>query len=167
MSLSLLLQQFLACLVHFTWMVLEKGDKWPYSCCFVGCYFHYFFNIACSVLVQFLSSIFFTHFINVHLVHLYRKKSHFILLERSDFHMIESLIVVVHSFTRCILTSLSVDETLLLRYVNLPTNFRRRPFTMACTPFCTCVHAEANALCFLHQAMQQGFSLGMCICKKS
>ena len=34
MSSTLLLQQCLACLDHFTLMVLEMGDKWPYTCCF-------------------------------------------------------------------------------------------------------------------------------------
>ena len=37
-------------------------------------------------------------------------------------------LTAVHTFARCILTSLSVDETLLLRYVNLSTNFRGLSF---------------------------------------
>ena len=32
-STSLLLQQYLACLVRLTGIVLVMGGKWPYSCC--------------------------------------------------------------------------------------------------------------------------------------
>ena len=39
MSSSLLIQQCLACLVHLIWMVSEMRGKWPYSWCFVACYF--------------------------------------------------------------------------------------------------------------------------------
>ena len=52
------------------------------------------------------------------------KKSCFILLDRPDFYMIDSLLIVVHVFTMRMLTSLSVDEILLPRYVNLSTNIR-------------------------------------------
>ena len=38
MILSLPLQQD-SCFVHLTWMVCEKGSKWLYSCCFLGCSF--------------------------------------------------------------------------------------------------------------------------------
>ena len=50
-SLSLLLQQCPACLVRLTLIVIMMGDRWPYSCCFVGCYLQDLFNIACSILV--------------------------------------------------------------------------------------------------------------------
>ena len=36
MSLSLLLEQCLACLVHLTWIVFMMGGRWPYSWCLVG-----------------------------------------------------------------------------------------------------------------------------------
>ena len=39
MSSSLLLQQCPACLIHFIWVVLEIGSRWPYRSCFVGCCF--------------------------------------------------------------------------------------------------------------------------------
>ena len=39
MCSSLLLRQCPACPVRLIWMVLEIGDKWPYSCCFAGCCF--------------------------------------------------------------------------------------------------------------------------------
>ena len=71
MSSSLLLQQCPACLVHFIWIVLERGGKWAYSCCFVGCCFQDLFNIARSILVHFLSSFFSLHFVSVHVVHPY------------------------------------------------------------------------------------------------
>ena len=35
------------------------------------------------------------------------------------FHMINNLLIEVYTFTRCMLTLLSVDEMLLLRYMNL------------------------------------------------
>ena len=40
-----------ACLVCLTWIVFVMGGKWPYSCCFVGCYLHDMYNIASSILV--------------------------------------------------------------------------------------------------------------------
>ena len=44
------------------------------------------------------------------------KNSHFILSERSDFHMVDYLSIAVHVLPMCMLTSLSVDEILLLRF---------------------------------------------------
>ena len=38
MSSSLVLQQCPACLVRQTWIVFVMGGRWPYSCCFVGCF---------------------------------------------------------------------------------------------------------------------------------
>ena len=38
--------------------------------------------------------------------------------------MINNLLIAVNTFTRHMLTSFSVDEILLVRYVNLSTNFR-------------------------------------------
>ena len=43
-SSSLLLRQCLACLVRLTWIVFVMGSRWPYSCCFVGCYLQVLFN---------------------------------------------------------------------------------------------------------------------------
>ena len=45
------------------------------------------------------------------------KKSSFILSEASDFHMIDNLSIAVNVLTRRMLTSLSLDETLLPRNV--------------------------------------------------
>ena len=49
--------------------------------------------------------------------------------------MIDNLSIAVHAFTSCILKSFSVDETLLLRYVSLSTNFREPPFSVEMYPF--------------------------------
>ena len=112
------------------------GGRWPYSCCLVGCYFQDLFTIAPSMLVQFPSSFFSIYFISVNVVHPYSsidttaawKKFRFNLSDRSDFHMVDSLLISVHAFTRCILRSLSVDKMLLPRYVNESSNFREQPF---------------------------------------
>ena len=65
-----------------------------------------------------------------------RKRSRFILSERSDFHMLDNLSVTVHSFPMRMLILLSVDEILLLRYVNWLTNFRGLPLKMEMDPSC-------------------------------
>ena len=83
-------------------------------------------------------------FVNVHMVHPYSstviatawKKSHFILSDRSDFHMINNLLIAVHTFTRQMLTSHSVDEILLPRCVNLSTNFIGLPLKMEMITSC-------------------------------
>ena len=54
----------------------------------------------------------------------YWKKLYFILLDRSNFYRIDNLWIAFHAFARCMLTSFSVDEMLLPRYVNWSTNFR-------------------------------------------
>ena len=51
MSLSLLLQQCPACLVHLACIVFEMGGRWPYSWCLVGCCCQDLFNIARNILV--------------------------------------------------------------------------------------------------------------------
>ena len=123
MSLSLLLQQCPACLVHIIWMVLEMGGRWPDSYCFVGCSLQNLFYIACSILMQFLSSIFPIHLVNIHVVHPYCridttvdwKKLHFILSDKSDFQMINNLSITVCNFASSTLMSFSVDKMQLPR----------------------------------------------------
>ena len=142
MSSSLLLQQCPACLVRLILIVFVIGGKWPYSCCFVGCCLQDFFNIARSILVYLPSRFFSIHLVSIHVVHLYSsidmtavwKKLRFILSVRSDFHMTDSLSIVVHAFASRMLMSVSVDETLLLRYVNLSTCFREVPFSVEMSP---------------------------------
>ena len=51
------------------------------------------------------------------------KNSHFILSEISNFHKINSLSIAVHDLLMNILTSLSVDEILLPRYMNWSSDF--------------------------------------------
>ena len=119
MNSSLLLQQYPTRLVHLILIVLKIEGRCPYSCIFVGCCFQDLFNIACSILVQFPFRIFSIHLVSVHVLQLYsridktpvKKKLHFILLDKFDFHMINS----IHVFANCILMSFSVDETLLPR----------------------------------------------------
>ena len=126
MSSSLLLQQCPACVVRLTRMVCEIGGRWPYSCFLVGCCFHDLFKIARSILVQLPSSLFSRYLVRVQVVQPYsstdittaRKNCRFSLSVRSDFHMTDNLVVADHAFSIRVLTSLSVDEILLLRYVN-------------------------------------------------
>ena len=51
MSLSLLLQQYPACLVHLTCIVFVMRGRGPYSWCLVGCCHQDLFNIAWNILV--------------------------------------------------------------------------------------------------------------------
>ena len=123
MSSSLLLQQCPTCLVHLTWIVFVMGGRWPYSWCLVGCCRQDLFNIAHRILVSLASSFFSSRFVSVQVMHQYSsidttaawKKLCFILSVRSDFHMIDSLLIAVHAFISCVLMSFSVDETLLPR----------------------------------------------------
>ena len=118
-------------------------------------------------------SLFSMRFVSVHVVHplnsidttAVRKKSSFILSDRSNFHMIDSLLIAVHAFVKRILTLLSVDETLLPRHVNLSINFRGPPFWVEMAPsrlklmYSVCLRSH-------RQARQQRFGLFRCICKK-
>ena len=121
MSSSLLLQQCPACLVRRTWIVFVMGGRWPYSWCLVGCYRQDLFNFARSILVYLPSSFFSSRLVSVHVVHPYSsidttaawKKLHFILSVRSDFHMIDSLLIAVHAFVSRVSMFFSFDETQL------------------------------------------------------
>ena len=62
------------------------------------------------------------------------KKLCFILSVRSDFLMTDSLLIAVHAIASCVLMSFSVDETPLLRLVNLSTSFRELPFHVKMSP---------------------------------
>ena len=78
----------------------EMGGKWL----FLGGCFQNLFKIAYSILVWFQSTFFLMHFVSVHVVHPYSstdiattwKNSHFILLERSGFYKINSLLIALH-----------------------------------------------------------------------
>ena len=162
-------------------MVLEIGGKCSYSCCFVGCCFQDSFSMAYSIFMKFPSSFFFIRLVGIHVVHPYGridttttwKKLCFISLDGWDFHMINNLWIVVCAFASCILMSFSVNEMLLLRYVNLSTKFRESPFWVKMSPFWlkhiyfifVCIDMEANVTCCLLQTMQLGFGLSRCICQ--
>ena len=131
MFFSLLLLQCPTCLLRLTRKICEMEGMWPYSCYFLGRCFRDLFKIARSILVLSPSNYFSIHFVSVH-VHPYScidtakawKKSLFILSDRSDSHMVDESTIVVNAFTKRTLTSRSIDEILLLRYVNLSINFR-------------------------------------------
>ena len=142
MSSSLLLQQCPACLVRLTWIVFVMGGRWPYSWWLVGCCRQDLFKIARSILVLLPSSFLSSRFVSVHVVYPYSsidttaawKKLRFILSVRSDFHMIDSLLMAVHAFVNRVSMSISVDETLLPRYVNLSTSLRGVPSSVEMSP---------------------------------
>ena len=81
------------------------------------------------------------------------KKLRFILLDRSDFHMIDNLSIAV----------LSVDETLLPRYVNLSTNFSDPPFrVIISTPWLKHMYSVLSAFTgrqMAHAACFRPFSI--------
>ena len=139
MSLSLLLWQCPACLIRITWIVFVMGGKWPYSPCFVGCCLRDLFNIASSSLMKFPSSFFSIRLVSVNVVHPYSsidttaawKKLRFISSFRSDF---DSLSIAVYAFSSRVLMSVSVDEILLPRQMNLSTSFREPPFSVEMSP---------------------------------
>ena len=99
MSSSYLLQQSPACLVRLIWMVFEMGGRWPYSCCFVGCFFEDLFNIACIILEQLPSNFsLYTWSAPMWCIHivvwtepLLGKKLRFISSDRFDSHMTDNL----------------------------------------------------------------------------
>ena len=108
------------------YLVCEMGGKWPYRSCFVRCYFRDVFKRGHSNLFYFPSSFFSRRFTGVHVVQSYSstdkatpwKNSNFILSETSNFHMLDNLSVAIHTLPIRMLTSLSVDEELLSKYMN-------------------------------------------------
>ena len=157
-----------------TLMVCKMGGKWPYSWCLIEGCFQDLFKRACSIVVWFLSSFFSRCFIRVQLVTKSSKEFVFIFLERSNFHMVIKLLIEVQALSMCLLTSLSVDEILLLKFVNWSIDFRGLLFNEKMTlswlkhinSVFIWVHIESNAFCCLLQVMQQRFDLSWWICKK-
>ena len=143
MSSTPLLQQCPACLVRLTRMVCEIGGKCPYSCSLVGCCFHDLFRTARNILVQVPSSLLSRRFVRVQVVQPYSitdiitawKNCRFSLSVRLDFHITHNLFVAAHAFPICVLSSLSVDEILLPRYVNCSTGLRGLPSSVEMSPF--------------------------------
>ena len=132
--------------LHFLFVFFGWFERWEVSVStivfFLGCCFQDLFSIARSILVQFLSSFFSISFVSVHVVHPYSnidttaawKKFCFYLSDKTGFDMIDRVLIALPAFAMSILISLSVDETLLPRYVNLSTNFRKPPFEVEMSP---------------------------------
>ena len=152
-------------------MVFEMYDRCPYSYCFEGFCFQDLLKIACSIILQLLSS--------VHLVYSYscinmtaaKKKLLFILLERCDSHMTNNLSLAVHAFTSHILMSFSIDYMLFPWLGNLSPCFREPLLSVEMLPLWLkhmyiCIDMEAYASSCPFQTMQQRFSLSGSICQK-
>ena len=94
-------------------------------------------GFAGSILVRFPSNFFSVRFTSIHVVHPHSridtitawKKFRLILST-----MIDSQSIVVHIFARRILISLSLNETMLTRYMNFSSNFREPPFRVEMSP---------------------------------
>ena len=100
--------------VHLIWIVLEIGGWWPYNCCFAGCCFQDLFNIACSILVQFLSSFFSIHLARIHVVHPYSRND--ITTAWKKLHFIKA----VHAFARHIDITFSRWDTAIKVHEPVP-----------------------------------------------
>ena len=111
MSSPLLLQQCLACLASLIWMVFKMSGRCPYSCCFVECGLQDLSNTARSIHMQLPSSFLSVPSVSVHGVHPYSnidttaawKIMGFILSDRSDFHMTDTLLIAVQAFASRVL----------------------------------------------------------------
>ena len=85
--------------------------------------------------------------------------------------MIDNLSIAVHPFSMCTLTSLPVDEILLLRYVNWFANFRglqlRVEMATSCLKHMNFVLSTLMSSPMLPAfcSRQQEFGLNSCICK--
>ena len=146
------------------------GSKWPYGCCFVGCYFQNLSKTAHRILLLVPTSFFSMPFVWVQIVHPYSstytatacKKFYFILSEGSDFCMINDFSIAVQTFPTSILTLFSVDEILLSKYVNCFHNFRGLPLKeeMALsTDFKERVFRKSTQLLSCHQEMRNVFTV--------
>ena len=69
--------------------------------------------------------------------------------------MIDNLSIIFHAFNRCMLISISVDEILLPRYVNLSTTFRGLPLRVEMAP----PHLK-HVLCFIY-LLTLGYAVGI------
>ena len=115
-----------------------------YSCCFVGCGIQELFKTAHSILDQFpCSFILYTFSLRPCSAPFSRmdtatvcKKSRFISSDRLYFHRIDNLSISYHTISMLMLTSLSGDEILLPKYVNVSTNFSSLPQSDEMALFC-------------------------------
>ena len=91
------------------------------------------------------AAFFFKHFIKIQMVQPYNsthmaitsKNSRFILSGGSNIHMHLKFSIAIHALPMHMLTLLSVDEILLLKYMNWSTNFRGLPFKKVWFAFIT------------------------------
>ena len=98
--------------------VFEMGCRRLYSCFFMGCFLQDLFDTARSILMQLPSRFLSIRSVGVYEVHPYSsidttvawKKLSFILSDRSDFHMTDSLSIAVHVFACRVLKSFWAGE---------------------------------------------------------
>ena len=81
------------------------------------------------------------------------------------------IVMLTYAFIWHILTSLSIDEILLPRYVNMCTIFRGLPLKVKMAPYCLklsfiCVPVDTYVSCCLLQTILLGFCLSRYTCKK-
>ena len=99
-------------------------SRCPYSWCHVGCCCQDLFKIARSILVYLPSSFFSSRFVSVHVVQPYSsidvtaawKKMRFISSVRSDFHIIDSLLIAVPAFVNLVSMSLPRKQRRIVVY---------------------------------------------------
>ena len=137
MSSSLLLQLGPECLVRLTLIVCMVGGRTTVALWGAA-------SRTCSILLAAFLYCYRQDFFSIYLVSVLlmlpysstvaRKKLRFILLVRSDFHRTYSLSMAVNAFASHVLMSVSVDETVLPRSVNLSTSFRELPFSVEISP---------------------------------
>ena len=123
------------------------GDRWPDSCYFLEaasrisskqhltfmCRSHQAFSQSVS-----LESKWYNHTVVQQLwrirIQVVQPNRHTTTLKNSyfalDCYIISKLLTAVHAFPICVLTFFSVDEILLLRYVNWSSNFIDLPFNV-------------------------------------
>ena len=121
---------FSSSVLHVWFIQLESFRKWKVSHRIAAALLGVASRTCSKLLAAFLCScrpaFFSSRLVSVYVGHLYSsidttsawKKLRFILSVRSDFHMTDSLSIAVHIFASHVLTSVSVDETLLPRKVN-------------------------------------------------
>ena len=133
--------------LHVLFVLLGWFVRWEVGGCTASVLWGVDFRICSRQHIAFLRSSPFSFFsmcfVSVHVIHPYSSmnldiawKKCFILSDKSEFHMINNLSRAYYTFTRCILTSFSVDEILLPRYVYSSTNFRGLPLRMEMAPSC-------------------------------
>ena len=105
------------------------------------------FNIARNIIVQLPTSSF-SLSTSLRCIHIVvwiwpvLGKNCVFLSDRSDFHMTVNLSIALHAPPISVLMSLSVDEMLLSRYLNLSSSSREPLFSVEKSPFFSCVHIK-------------------------